>query len=379
MKKFTCPYCYGVHTVEKCPITCAYNVPGKTEKCKYSDVTKYFDSTMNIPDRIPQDKISRCLKCDQALTIYCDHINGKKIPTDYLNGQNISIALLGAKASGKSNYIGVLVNEIKKRMTGPFNCSVNTAASDESKRTYDTVYYNQLYVKGELVPATNTAAIPPLIFPLRFMDKKSRIKKTVALSFYDTAGENLDKVDNMLIQNRYIANATGIILLLDPLQVPSIREKLKGKITLPAQNTDTVDILNRVIRIIHDTKKTSGNIKTPIALVFTKIDALQEHGVLPEGGCLNDESEHLKRGVFVKDDFEAVQEEMEAMLDNWLDDEIKQAMNTFTKHAFFGISALGGAPEGPNGKNVPSGGIKPKRALDPLLWLLAESKYISKK
>ena len=37
------------------------------------------------------------------------------------------------------------------------------------------------------------------------MDKKNKIKKTVALSFYDTAGENLNSVDNMAIQNRYIA------------------------------------------------------------------------------------------------------------------------------------------------------------------------------
>ena len=108
MKKFTCPYCYGTHDVMTSTLKCSYNVPGSTKKC-ITNVVK--DSQGNIPNR---DK-PRCLRCTAARkAVYCDVVK-KEIPSDFLNGQNFSVALLGAKASGKSNYIGVLVNEIKKK------------------------------------------------------------------------------------------------------------------------------------------------------------------------------------------------------------------------------------------------------------------------
>lgn len=366
MKKFTCPYCYGVHDIKTSGLKCSYNVPGKTDRC----ITNVVKDKMGwIPNR---DK-ARCMNCKAARkSVYCGVVN-KEIPSDFLNGQNFSVALLGAKASGKSNYIGVLVNEIKKRMTSAFNCTLSLAASEESKEYYDDHYYKPLYKAGRVVDATSQDDIPPLSFPLRFMDAKNRIKKVAALSFYDTAGENLDSTDQMLLTNQYISNANGIILLLDPLQVPSIREKLEGKIPLPAQNTDVVEVLSRIVQNIRDVKNIKGTIKTPIALAFTKIDALEEFDVLKEDSCLRSESEHLKRGVFVQTDFESVNIEMQDLLSYWLDEEIVQQMKNFEKFAFFGVSSLGGVPDG---TKLSANGIKPRRVLDPLLWLLAENKYI---
>lgn len=366
MKKFTCPYCYGVHDVLTSGLKCSYNVPGKADRC----VTNVAKDKMGWIDQ--KDK-PRCLKCKAARKIfYCNVVN-KEIPTDFLNGANFSVALIGAKASGKSNYIGVLVNEIRKKMTSRFNCTLSLAASEESKEYYDDHYYNPLFKHGRVVDATSQDEIPPLIFPLRFMDSKNRITKVAALSFYDTAGENLDSTDQMLITNQYISNADGIILLLDPLQVPSIREKLQGKMPLPAQNTDVVEVLSRIVQNIRDVKNIRGTIKTPLALAFTKIDALEQFDVLRDDSPLRHESAHLERGVFVKTDFDNVGIEMEDLLDNWLDDELKQQMKNFEKYALFGVSSLGGVP---NGTKLANDSIKPRRVLDPLLWLLAENNYI---
>ena len=224
-------------------IKCSYNIPNKSDKC-VTNVVK--DNEGWIPEI---DKM-RCMKCQFARkSFYCKVID-KEIPNDFLDGENLSIALLGARASGKSNYIGVLVNEIRKKMTLAFNCTLSLSASEESKEFYDEHYYNPLYRSGEVVEATSQDDVPPLIFPLRFLDKNNRIKQVAALSFYDTAGENLDSTDNMLISNRYIPNADGIILLLDPLQVPSIRSKLQGKINLPSENTDVTTTLSRIIQNI---------------------------------------------------------------------------------------------------------------------------------
>ena len=76
--------------------------------------------------------------------------------------------------------------------------------------------------------------------------------------------------------------------------------------------------------------------------------------------------------MFVQTDFESVNIEMQDLLENWLDDELVQQMKNFEKYAFFGLTALGGVPHG----SKLDGKIRPRRVLDPLLWLLAENNYI---
>jgi len=371
MSKFTCPYCYGQHDLRAVDMKCSFNIPGKPDKCVHTGSGQVQKDARGF---IPVADKSRCAKCQSAKKIYFCPETKKEIPSDFLEEKNgFSIALLGAKATGKSNYIGVLVHEIRKKMTARFNCTLSLSSSEESKMYYDRYYYEPLFKSGKVVQATTAGdEIPPMIFPLRFLDNKNRISKTAILSFYDTAGENLDSKSDMHVRNRYIPNADGIIILLDPLQVPAIREQLEGKIPLPAQNSDVIDVLSRVVETIREVKNVRGTIKTPIALVFTKIDALEEFDILRDDSILKEESEHLNRGVFVNTDFESVDIEIRDLLENWLDAELIQLMKNFEKCSFFGLTSLGGVPKGDN----LGGKIKPRRVLDPLLWLLAEGKYI---
>jgi len=363
--KFTCPYCYAEHDIKDLGIKCS------RKKCKLG-VRKYTDSYGNI--RIPRAQQSTCFNCTEvAQQFYCME-RDKEIPREYFEMKNLPIALLGAKASGKSNYIGVLINEINKKMTGPFNCSLSMTSSQESKQAYDDLYYRPLYESGLTVSATDAGVeVPPLIFPLRFMDKKNRIVNTAVLTFYDTAGENLNDKNVMYQFNRYITNAHGIILLLDPLQVPNIRDKLtaNGFNALPPQNTEIYDVLSVIIDVIRSVTNIKGRIRIPLALVFTKIDVLEQYNILPEGSCLKGESDHIKRGAFVKHDFENTNIEMQGLIDNWLDAHLIGYIKQFELYSFFGVTALGGNPMG-----TKIGDIHPRRVLDPLLWLLAGKKYI---
>lgn len=369
MKKIKCPYCYGIHDLNSIMMKCSYNIPGQAKQC-VGNVQKD-----NYGFIAPKDK-PRCLKCNVARkSIYCSVGRQKReIPNDFLLGENFSVALIGAKASGKSNYIAVLINEIRKKMAASFNCSLNICASEESKSLYDSFYYKPLFVDGHIIDANAKDEMPPLICPLRFMNNRNEIVNIATLTFYDTAGENLNSTGDILINNRYIPNADGIIILLDPLQMPTIRAKLQGKMDLPAQNTDPVEILSRVSKIIRDVKNIKGKIKIPIALAFTKIDVLDEYGILREDSVLKTESEHLQRGVFVQSDFEAVNIEIRDLLDNFVDQEIIQQLKNFETYSLFGLSALGSSPKGRNIVNP----IKPRRVLDPLLWIFSQKKYIKK-
>ena len=370
MEKFTCPYCYAEHNISDCGLKCSYNILGNSSKnCKFG-IPKDPDGW------IPLSHKKKCLECKEAAKhLFCDEIM-KEIPIEFLSMKSLPIALLGAKASGKSNYIGVLINEMRKKMAGPFNCSLSMTCSQESKQAYDQLYYRPLYEEGHTVLATDSGiSVPPLIFPLRFMDVKNKIVNMAALTFYDTAGENLDNKNVMHKFNRYITNAQGIILLLDPLQVPNIRNKLKanGFNELPAQNTEIYDVISIIIDVIRSVKNLKGLIQIPLALVFTKIDVLDQYNILPESSCLKEESEHIKRGAFIKPDFENTNIEMRDLIDNWLDADLISYINQFKQYSFFGVSSLGANP---SGTTINSNGIRPRRVLDPLLWILAESGHI---
>jgi GTPase SAR1 family protein len=354
-----------------CGLKCSYNIIGNVDKkCKFG-IPKDKD------DWIPLAYKKKCVDCKEAAKqIFCDEIN-KEIPIEFLSMKSLPIALLGAKASGKSNYIGVLINEIRKKMTSPFNCSLSMTCSQESKQAYNELYYRPLYEEGYTVKATDSGEIPPLIFPLRFMNTKNKITNMAALTFYDTAGENLDNTNNMHKFNRYITNAQGIILLLDPLQVPNIRNNLtaNGFNALPEKNTDIYNVLSIIIDVIRSVKNINkGQIQIPLALVFTKTDVLEQYNILPENSCLKEESEHIKHGVFIKSDFENTNIQMQDLIDNWLDDELINYIKQFKQYSFFGVSALGGNPIDRGAKI--NGKVNPKRVLDPLLWLLSENGYI---
>ena len=370
MAKFLCPYCYEYHSKEDCLVTCLYHNNHDIKKLCVKDYKKYPEGYVDNAVK------AKCLKCTHAVTrLHCPS-SKNEIPEDLMAFGGLPIALVGAKASGKSNYIAVLVNEIKRKMTKYFNCSINLSCAD-SQKNYNEFYYDPLFRKKKVIPATDAGEIPPLIFPLQFMNGKNKITNVATLTFYDTAGENLDSIEEMTINNKYIPNAKGIILLLDPLQIDTIRNKLKekGMTQLPNVNTDVTEVLGKIVETIRRVNKISAKkkIDIPLAVTFTKIDALEKYGILPEGGCLVSESEHIDRGLFIESEFSNTNLEMQDLVENWLSGELESLMKNFTKYAFFGLTALGNIP---NRNDVSD--IQPKRVLDPLLWILAENNYIKR-
>lgn len=374
--KFICPYCYEKHRIKDCIYKCAYNSSGVLKNRDGSIKQCKFDFQKNADGTIPIKYIKKCEKCEHAKLIrFCPikSQNGRmlEIP-ERACGNTFSIALIGAKESGKSNYIAVMVNEIKKKMSRNMDCSL-IFCNQQTNDIYLNTYYNPLYEHATTVKGTDANEdAPPLIYSIDFY-KANKVHNTITMSLYDTAGENLDNENSMLCNNQYISNASGIIILLDPLQLPTIRKKLEGKVELPEQNSDITDILSRVINLIKEQKKIKGNIDIPVALAFTKMDVLSKYDVIPDESCLRMQSEHIAKGSFVKSDFEETNREIIALLENFMADEVEQLLKQFTRYSFFGVSSLG---ENPVGGVKLSGEPNPIRVLDPLLWLLSINKYI---
>ncbi len=377
MADFTCPYCYQEHNLKDCSMKCSFHA-GMNTNCP-DGVPKSADGW------IPNKYYSKCMKCTKAAKdVYCPTSLNQGmeliIPQRCILTKSLPIALVGAKATGKSNYICVLVNEIRRKMSMGFGTSINMMCDTATKTNYEDLYFRPLYREKMQISATDSGEIPPMIFPVDFPNKKQ-----VTLTFYDTAGENLDS-DILLRQNNsYIPNARGIIMLLDPLQIPELRKRLSGSMNLPDKNTSPFDILDIVSKNLEERFGTLKKFDIPLAVVFTKMDALDDfEDIIPADSNLRNDSEHVERGAFILDEFENTQAEMEALLSNILggDDadsdgsyaDLCTKLDRFKSHAIFGVSALGVAPDA-NGC-LPETGVKPRRVLDPLLWILKENKFI---
>ena len=228
-----------------------------------------------------------------------------------------------------------------------------------------------LFEKKEIIQGTISAEAErkhPLIYEI------NRQKRSITglMVFFDTAGEDLDNIDTMRTEINYITNSSGIILLLDPLQIPAVRDRLSKDSILPEEQTNPVDIVIRVINLIRERNNLPKRqlINIPIALAFSKIDALRS--ILPPDSSLNRASTH--DGKFDIDDSELVSSEIQAYLHEWIGPELNNLVeNNFKHFSYFGLSALGSNPD-VNGKLIEE--ISPFRTEDPFLWLLWKNKII---
>ncbi len=367
--KYVCPSCFEKQPLNEIQYICTN--------------TKQDANCFNAIEGRPftpngKSKNPKCDTCGQTLSVKVCPKCGFELPMSVGKSKDYPVAIIGAKESGKSNYVAVLINQLKNDVGRAFNCSLYATGGDKTIKRYSSEFYEPLYRKKMCVRGTDGGRVEPLIYSLLFNKKGFFGKnKAVSLTFFDTAGENLNSQAQMSTHNRYLSHAAGIILLLDPLQLPYVRTALQDKIPLPQENEDTNTILSRTISIIRSENKLtdlSKKIDIPIAIAFTKIDAVDE--LIDAASCLKNESSHIRKGHFSKIDFNDSNLEMQSLVDKWVGAELYQQVSTqFKTFAFFGLSALGSNPD--ESLNIPR--FRPFRVTDPFLWILSEEGLIASK
>ncbi|HEX4955373.1 MAG TPA: hypothetical protein VF017_18435 [Thermoanaerobaculia bacterium] len=376
LSKQVCPYCFEPYRLGQAPFRCVS--PGSRCAPERDEVraAKWGENLALgrvLPERGAFHRQTICPACGQRSgKRLCPHCHMEQ-PHTVGCYRSFIFAIIGAKEAGKSHYLAVLIEQIKKQL-GPTLGILLEPMNDATIRRYRQDFYEPLYEHGSVIRATHSALSDrrvqmPLIYSLTLTSRSGsgarRIRGVVTLVFFDTAGEDLDDEDVMATVNKYIYRADGILLLLDPLQLRRVRAKLDCSVALPEVNTETATILERttkLIRLGRDLPLTRP-IDAPLALAFSKFDAVE--GLLDPQLQLNAASHH-DHG-FDRADFEAVNAEMQALLAEWDSGQIQQAAEThYRRFGFFGISALGCSPLG--GGRVPR--ILPRRVEDPFLWLL---------
>jgi hypothetical protein len=296
-----------------------------------------------------------------------------ELPSQFGSTDVHTIALIGAKEAGKSHYIAVLINELTNRVGMSFNASLN-ALDEQTIRRYNQDFRRHIYVQREVIPATLSArANLNVRYPLayRFSIKRRGLLlfdglRVTSLVFFDTAGEDLTHIDLMSTETKYLANSDGIIFLLDPLQIPAVRDLVGGSVQLPSENTDPQEIIGRAATLVRQMRQMdpTQKIKTPVALAFSKLDAIRS--LFDPGSPVHEASRH--DGSFDVTDARRVSDNMRAYISQWVGPGLDMFLqHNFDDYSFFGLSALGSPPDAQG--RLPSG-VAPFRVEDPLLWIL---------
>jgi len=299
------------------------------------------------------------------------------------------IAVVGSKTVGKSNYIAVLIRRVQE-LYAQFQWDF-VGLDDATDKRYKSDFAKYLYEAGIAIPETHsgkaaTASVrKPLLYTLGFA--QGRKYRAITLAFFDTAGEDLsdkegdfDVIESMSKINRYIYNASGIILLIDPLNIREVREKvislgISEDTMSPKTNTAAGSIIERVDQLIQRGQQRARDrrIDIPLAITFSKIDLLKNN--MLKDAPIYQKSRH--KGFFSLTDFQSNND----CIRDWVDEYDKQFMAVtprFTDVAFFGVSALGGNPAGAE-KKLEFSRPHPIRVEDPLLWLLWKNGFIKGK
>jgi hypothetical protein len=312
---------------------------------------------------------------ERSTTRICQHCH-QELSQDAGQLDQHIIAIIGGRATGKSHYIASLINRLQNEVALNFDASVRMMG-EETRRRWKNDFHTPLFVKKELLrpnrPASVDASVrTPLMFRFKFEDGSRQ--RALSISFFDAAGEDMASLSKMSVYNRYICYADGIIFLLDPLQISSVRHLLPPT-KLPDQDLNAspeyiVNDLRELFEREHNLSATQ-KVKVPIAFTLSKVDALMP--ILDPASVLRRPSRHS--GWLDLYDVQSVDTEISSYLTDWIHPAFMKGIRSeFEYYNFFGVSSLGGQPEN-NHLSV----VSPLRVEDPFLWLLYKLKLIKGK
>jgi|GEM_PF-2364460 len=395
-KKFICPYCFEEHLVTEVKFRCAnlncadvddieltkyeggnVSMPLKGKRTFPAPVSKNFDTA----------KFANCPDCNRKSSkVICPSCHNN-LPESSLVGEDMIISIVGSRDVGKSHFIGVIINELIERVAGRLEGSLT--GFDDTMSRYEASFGRNLYVELTKLELTQSSTVnkgngayKPMIFTLTI--KKGSKVKNYTLVFFDTAGEDLNEFDTMNSVNRYICKSAGVIFLLDPMQIWSVRNQLTDDIVTRASSLEIQqasrpdDIMTRVSRLIRADKEMASNAKIdiPVAAVFSKFDAIVP--LIPPGSTILDPSPHCDAGGFVMADWHNVNAEIQSLLKTWGAVAFVQQLElNYSNYSYFAASALGldNSPRTDGRIDRP----RPHRIEDALLWILKENGVIEPK
>jgi ABC-type dipeptide/oligopeptide/nickel transport system ATPase component len=385
--KSACPFCFRQISLARLWFQCLGR--GNTECVKEADDArqKLTKSTLETYRSFPPlDGVTAnasCPTCGGRTNLRACPECHTALPANFAESRSPMLGLVGAKGSGKTVLMTVLVKRLRDTIGKRYDADIMLATDNPDGMAGANEYQAQreapLYKQGVLPPPTTALGTgarqhsAPVL--LRWRQEttgllgRASIRSTM-LSFVDTAGEDLNSVSSAFTL-QYLSVCDGLIVLLDPFALPGARAMLN----LPAAaiNVDE-DMPLQVVSNITEILRTEHNLRSnkkipiPVAVVFTKMDAF--FPTLDRGNPLMTTAPEVP--AYSEADGQAVHEHMLALLHEWNAQDIDvHARLNYKDFRYFGVSALGAEPDYET-STVAAGGVRPHRVEDPVLWLLAK-------
>ncbi len=376
-RPLACPYCYHAFVEKDILFRCSGRAQFGKTACA-PELDEVLRDQMGERGLLPpvfradarRDEAA-CPRCGSLTRIQVCPGCHSRLPAMFRAVQGRLIALVGSSQAGKTAFMTVLIHELRHGV-GELLESSTTGADDSTQERYTSAYEWRLYKNSELSfhhPVAAGQYISPLVF--RFaMNRRTRFRpnsREVLLSFADSAGEDLVSPDKIELMARYLAAADAVFVLLDPLRLPDVRQRVSRRIPLPKPerpNDEVVASFNRITSLLL-AGTGQQRVDKPVALILSKVDALG-HLMEPDSPL---RKPNPPQPYFDEADNLAVQEQVRSLLAEWgaagLDDTVRKH---YSRCRYFGISALGVTPTEDN--RVRDAGPWPYRATEPFMWVL---------
>ena len=377
-----CPYCYEEISRRQAWFRCTGPVSRGGQRC-VPEIDPVLRDRTGFGGAVPpafaadgRKDSAVCPTCQGETTIRICPVCHSRLPVHFGKLGNRLIVPVGAKESGKTVFMTVLVHELMHQAGQQFNAAI-TGADEHTRQRFASDYERPLYRQARLLAPT-TGHQAPLVF--RFTTERHRPlngrlggpgdPQRTLLSFFDTAGEDLRSQQSIEQNVRYLGAADGIVLLLDPLQMRGARELAAPDARLPDLSEDEpATVLENVTELLLSSQggRPNKRIGKPLAIVFTKMDTLM-HDLKETSPLLRSPPQ---AGYFDERDSLEVHTEIQRLLARWEGSRIDQiAQLNYRRFRYFGVSALGETPTQDN--RVAARGIRPWRVASPILWILAQ-------
>jgi hypothetical protein len=383
-KAITCPFCFTRFAASEALFRCGNTrCPGRVEDPVYAEyqglvnpqrMGRTFGVELNrkgrFTGRFRPQTTAICPDCEQAThKRICPNCHYELLYDAGLTEER-TIAVIGGRGTGKSNYIALLINRLENEIGAYFNAGVR-AMGDRTRERYERDFYTPLFRRNQVIPPTRTAGVDtttrtPMVFRITF-----ETGKAANLVLFDTAGEDMQSLDAMSTEARYITFADALIFLLDPLQIPAVRQLLPNASLPPADPGAEPEYIVGRLRELYEQQfrlRSKDKITKPVAFTLSKVDMLSS--LIDPGSGLHHTGEHF--GYLNKTDLQSIHTEILTYLQTWMGLRFDNLVRTnFSNYQYFGVSSFGRAPEGIDGQQTINS-ITPIRVEDPIMWIFSE-------
>lgn len=195
--------------------------------------------------------------------------------------KTLSVAILGAKQSGKTTYLQALLNYFDQQFSAKY--ATRLTAPEGNSLSEARLQALQEFIKTGTLPEATTSAGPfalkgdapgnekdprtPIQF--EFGGKASPIK---SIDIYDLAGEDMDSPQSMAFYKNQLAEVDLIILLVDPMQ-GTLAQVLRGAVAAPPKGTAPFDVLMNLEGVLKEVDNRNPSQK--LAVVVSKFDGIE--------------------------------------------------------------------------------------------------------